>query len=69
MVPEEITSKAEFVEKRASDSRENDTILHNFRQKQPGDWDSQVRIDYYPVIKRDGRAINSDTKGEGQSHT
>jgi len=37
IIPEEITSKAELVEKRVSDNRENDTILHNFRQKQPGD--------------------------------
>lgn len=61
IVPEEITSKAEFVKKRASDKRENDTILHNFRQKEPGDQDSQVHIDYYAVIKRDRRAIRGRT--------
>ena len=66
VVPEEITSKAEFVEKRASENRENDTILHNFRQKQPGDWDSQVHIDYYPVIKRAGRAMNSEMRERGR---
>lgn len=67
VIAEENTSKAEFVEKRASDNRENDTILHNFRQKQPGDWDSQVHIDYYPVIKRDGRAVNSETRERGRT--
>lgn len=66
VVPEEITSKAEFVEKRASDNRKNDTILHNFRQKQPWDWDSQVHIDYYPIIKRGGRAI-SETRWRGRT--
>lgn len=67
VIPEEITSKAEFVEKRASDNRENDTVLHNFRQKHPWDWDSQVHIDYYSVIKRNGRAINSDTRQGGRT--